>query len=150
MPNYKILPMESHHALPGIEYEKTSSYLMLSSPARGEESESDWSLVRKRSQFLSVAVRRGKGRNQSTQARAGSTTALPLGLKFHSEQEMLFRPLPGAFVASPSCTFCTVSPRMGSFQQAPMIPYPTQVRGADQSLVCKLSASLTSLPLHYC
>lgn len=66
MPNYTILPMESHHALPGIEYEKSSSYLMLSLPARGEGSERDGSLVRKRSQLLSVAIRRGKGRNQST------------------------------------------------------------------------------------
>lgn len=29
MPNYKILPMESHHTLTRIEYGKSSSYLML-------------------------------------------------------------------------------------------------------------------------
>lgn len=114
MPNYKMLPMESHHTLTRNEYGKSSSYLMLLQQAlRGM---SDWSLIMKCSQFLSVAMRKGKGTNQEhfTKGRQLNTDHFLSTRNFtlnRSEQEMLSRFLPGVFLVSPSCTFCNSQPK---------------------------------------
>lgn len=152
MPNYKILPMESHHALPGIEYEKSSSYLMLSPPAWGEGSENDWSLVRKCSQLLSIAIRRGKGGNQEhlTKGRQRDTETCPWAWNFTLSKKCSPDLFLGLLLHHPVVHFVQSAQGWAHCSKPPIPPYPSQVRGANQRFACRLPASLTSLPLYYC
>lgn len=72
---------------------------------------SDWSLIMKCSQFLSISIRRRKGTNQEHFSMGGQLKNwfFPLQLANftlrHCEQQMVSKFLPGSFLMSPICTF---------------------------------------------
>lgn len=100
MPNYKILPMASHHTLPGIEYGKSSSYLILLQPAP-EGVRAIGPRLRGAVRFFLLPLGGEREQTRSTSPRAGSAKlSLSLPLQVHLESlwaRNVFQAPPGAF-----------------------------------------------------
>lgn len=117
MPNYKILPMESHHTLTRIEYGKSSSYLMLLQQAPGEIRVTGPSLWSAANFFLfPLGGEREQTRNTLPRTDCSKWIISPSACKFHFEPlrgRSGLKTSSGAFLVSLLLHLVILRPKVG-------------------------------------